>query len=69
MKASAPVWLRGASILAVACHGGTTEDTPAPPPVAVHCVAPGLGAVDDVVALRGRLTPPPGNLTITRLSL
>ena len=47
------------SLLVAGCRGGAAEETP-PPPVEVHCVAPKPEPVDEVVALRGRIEPPPG---------
>ena len=47
-----------ASVVA-GCKKAPAEEGP-PPPVAVHCVTPTLTSVDETVALRGRIEPPPG---------
>jgi RND family efflux transporter MFP subunit len=43
----------------VAACSREIEDA-APPPVAVHCTAPRPEDVDETIALRGRIEPPPG---------
>ena len=43
-----------------ACRQGTAEPREAPAAVVVRCEGPKPMAVDDVVALRGRVQPPPG---------
>ena len=53
-----------AALLAVvplfaACHKHAAEEEAAPK-ISVHCVAPHTEAVDETIALRGRLEPPPG---------
>jgi RND family efflux transporter MFP subunit len=50
----------GALLFLPACRGQGAEDASPPPLVEVHCVLPEPMAVDDVVALRGRIQPPPG---------
>jgi RND family efflux transporter MFP subunit len=52
-------WFVVPALMVLSCHGEPPEDA-APRPVEVHCVAPKLEAVDEVVALRGRVQPPPG---------
>ncbi|HMI84595.1 MAG TPA: efflux RND transporter periplasmic adaptor subunit [Polyangiaceae bacterium] len=41
------------------CHAQTAKEEESPK-VAVHCVTPQLGALDETIALRGRLAAPPG---------
>ncbi len=42
------------------CRRGAVEQRERSAPVSVHCETPKAMAVDDTVALRGRLQPPPG---------
>jgi RND family efflux transporter MFP subunit len=55
-------WWSHALVLlgASACHRGEAAEADHAGPVAVHCEAPKAQAVDDTLALRGRLQPPPG---------
>jgi RND family efflux transporter MFP subunit len=41
------------------CHKETATEEPTPK-VTVHCVAPHIEAIDETIALRGRLAAPPG---------
>jgi membrane fusion protein (multidrug efflux system) len=46
--------------IALACCRPAAEAEEKTPPVAVRCVAPTREAIDETVALRGRIAPPPG---------
>lgn len=48
-----------APLVMEACHGATVEEG-SPEPVEVHCIAPKPEPVDERLALRGRIQPPPG---------
>jgi len=49
----------GAALALLGCHH-PADEAAHEAPVAVHCEAPKPVAIDDTVALRGRIQPPPG---------
>jgi RND family efflux transporter MFP subunit len=49
-----------APMLVAACHAPAVDDAEKDTPVTVRCEAPRVGPVDETVALRGRIQPPPG---------
>jgi HlyD family secretion protein len=48
------------ALSAAACHRGEAAEADHADPVAVRCEAPKVQTVEETVALRGRLQPPPG---------
>lgn len=48
------------ALIAVGCKKHAAEETEKAAPIAVHCVKPKSAAIDETVALRGRIEPPPG---------
>jgi RND family efflux transporter MFP subunit len=59
MNGRSPLSVLAPMLFFLGCHDASTAEAP-PSPVKVRCTPPMSEAVDDVVALRGRLQPPPG---------
>lgn len=47
-------------VCVLGCKKSAPEETEKATPIAVHCITPKSAAVDETVALRGRIEPPPG---------
>jgi RND family efflux transporter MFP subunit len=60
MKRGSALLVCAAACAASACKHNQAASEDQAPPVEVHCVPAKLEAVDETVALRGRVEPPPG---------